>query len=176
MLNKPAWIEVGGVTKFFSCRTSRTNGWGGAINMGAVKQLWDNQQVFQSKCVLCDPMETKAFLFHRCSASARCLLPPSFQSSKDETCNLFDKFNYATVTGVCWEKATQKVNILRRLLPFPFYLGKLVHSVISQLAHLWAAKVIGDRSGWDLSCGKGSSFTSTRARSKMLQWNNTEEL
>lgn len=175
MLNKPAWIEVGGVTKFFSCRTSRTNGWGGAINIGAVKQLWDNKQVFQSKCVLCDPMETKTFLFHDVLPQLAACCPLVFSPPKMR-CNLFDKFNYITVTGVWWEKATQKVNILRCLLLFPFYLGKLVLSIISQLVYLWAAKVTGDRSGWDLSCGKGSPFTSTRARSKMLQWNNTEEL
>lgn len=58
-------------------------------------------------------------------------------SKKDESHNLCHKSSNTI-------KAIQKVNILcAHFLPLSF--GKLGHSIISQLVHLWAAEVIGDR-------------------------------
>lgn len=62
--------------------------------------------------------------------------------SKGRSCNLCHKFNYATIKG-CDGKSYAEGKHSLFSLP-PFRLGKLGHSIISQLVHLWAAKVIGD--------------------------------
>lgn len=147
VLKKPAWIRSQVVTKFFRCRTYRT--WG-VINMCAVKANKINNFMTSNKCF---NLNMSSGIWWKntiswCCISAFYLLPPSFHlshlqnPSKDESCNLCYKFNYATIKG-CDGKSYAEGKHSLFSLP-PFRLGKLGHSIISQLVHLWAAKVIGD--------------------------------